>query len=58
MRTPGAADAVRTLEAIGARVDVIACDIGDRRAVQSMVNEIRNSRTPLTGVIHAANGAR
>ena len=54
MRTPGAAEAVRTLEAIGARVDVIACDISDRSAVQSMLHEIRNSRTPLTGVLHAA----
>ena len=54
MRTPGAAEAVRTLEAIGARVDVIACDISDRSAVQSMVSEIRSSRPPLTGVLHAA----
>ncbi|HKC17327.1 MAG TPA: SDR family NAD(P)-dependent oxidoreductase, partial [Steroidobacteraceae bacterium] len=54
MRTPGAAEAVRTLEALGARVDVIACDINNRSAVQSMLSEIRNSRTPLTGVLHAA----
>jgi acyl carrier protein len=54
MRTPGAAEAVRTLEALGARVDVHACDINDRSAVQAMLNEIRNSRTPLTGVLHAA----
>ena len=54
LRTPGAAEAVRALEALGARVDVIACDISDRSAVQSMLTEIRNSRTPLTGVLHAA----
>jgi len=54
MRTPGATEAVRTLEALGAQVSVIACDVNDRSAVQSMLKEIRNSRTPLTGVLHAA----
>ena len=54
MRTPGAAEAVRSLEALGARVEVVACDISERSAVQAMLDEIRNTGTPLTGVLHAA----
>lgn len=54
MRTPGAVEAVRSLEALGARVEVVACDICDRGAVQAMLNEIRSSPSPLTGVLHAA----
>jgi phthiocerol/phenolphthiocerol synthesis type-I polyketide synthase C len=53
-RTPGAAEAVRSLEALGASVTVMACDIGDRNAVRSMLDEIRTASVPLTGVLHAA----
>ena len=54
MRTPGAAEAVQSLEALGARVTVMACDISDGSAVRSMLDEIRTASVPLSGVLHAA----
>ncbi|MGA7181517.1 MAG: SDR family NAD(P)-dependent oxidoreductase [Thiobacillaceae bacterium] len=53
-KTPGAAEAVRELEAMGARVKVCACDIADRSAVQSMLEKIHHELPPLTGILHAA----
>ena len=52
--TPGAAEAVNALEAMGVRVTVVACDITDRVAVQSMLADIRRDGPPLTGILHAA----
>jgi acyl carrier protein/short-subunit dehydrogenase len=54
MRTPGAAEAVQSLEALGASVTVMACDISDGNAVRSMLDEIRTASVPLSGVLHAA----
>ena len=54
MQTPGAATAVRELEALGARVQVAACDCADYVAVQSLLNDIRRNCPPLTGILHAA----
>lgn len=53
-RTPGADEAVRELTSLGARVEIIACDIADHAAVQSMLDEIRQNCPPLTGILHAA----
>lgn len=53
-QTPGVAEAVSGLEALGARVEVVACDISDRAAVQSMLGKIRVDCPPLTGILHAA----
>ncbi len=53
-RTPGAAAAVRELEALGARVETVACDITERVAVQTLLADIRRNWPPLTGVLHAA----
>jgi NADPH:quinone reductase-like Zn-dependent oxidoreductase/NADP-dependent 3-hydroxy acid dehydrogenase YdfG/acyl carrier protein len=52
--TPGAAEAVNDLEALGARVKVVACDITDRAAVQSMLGNIVSSCPPVSGILHAA----
>ncbi|MGO4618118.1 type I polyketide synthase [Nocardia sp. 2YAB30] len=50
---PGAAGIRDELSALGAHVDVVACDAADRAAVDAMVAAIP-SEHPLTGVIHAA----
>ena len=52
--TPGAAEAVSDLEALGARVKVVACDITDRAAVRSMLRDIRPDCPPISGILHAA----
>ncbi|MHB8473445.1 MAG: SDR family NAD(P)-dependent oxidoreductase [Gammaproteobacteria bacterium] len=54
VQTPGALDAVRELEALGAQVKVVACDIADRAAVQAMLVDIRRTCPRLAGVLHAA----
>ncbi|MEV3964773.1 SDR family NAD(P)-dependent oxidoreductase [Nocardia sp. NPDC050193] len=50
---PGAAELREELSALGAHVEVMACDVADRAAVDAMVSAIP-SEHPLTGVIHAA----
>ena len=52
--TPGAAQAVQALEAMGVHVEVVACDIADPAAVQSMLADIRRNGAALTGILHAA----
>jgi NADPH:quinone reductase-like Zn-dependent oxidoreductase/short-subunit dehydrogenase/acyl carrier protein len=52
--TPGATQAVQALEAMGVQVEVVACDIADRAAVQSMLADIRRNGPALTGILHAA----
>ncbi|WP_229070446.1 type I polyketide synthase [Actinoplanes sp. DH11] len=47
---PGAADLRDELTAIGATVDVVACDIADRAAVAALIDGLPG----LTGVVHAA----
>lgn len=54
IQTPGAAETAAGLEALGACVKVIACDVADRAALQSALAEIRRELPPLKGVLHAA----
>ncbi len=51
--TPGAADAVAELQALGARVTVAALDVADRVALQSVLAAVPGE-LPLRGVVHAA----
>jgi len=53
-QTPGAAEAVRDLEALGAQVEVCTCDIADRSAVQTLLDQIYRDMPPLAGILHAA----
>ncbi|MFD7842654.1 SDR family NAD(P)-dependent oxidoreductase [Nocardia sp. NPDC059764] len=53
METPGAAEAVAELTALGAHVDVVACDAADRAALDRLLATIP-ARHPLTMVVHAA----
>jgi phthiocerol/phenolphthiocerol synthesis type-I polyketide synthase C len=52
--TPGIADAVEELEALGALVHVYACDITQREQLAAVMAEIRHDLPPLRGVLHAA----
>ncbi|MGI5183700.1 SDR family NAD(P)-dependent oxidoreductase [Dactylosporangium sp. CA-152071] len=49
---PGADDLVRELTGQGARVTVVACDVGDRDAVRRLIAALADE--PVTAVVHAA----
>ncbi|WP_367136893.1 thioester reductase domain-containing protein [Saccharothrix sp. HUAS TT1] len=51
--SPGAARLRAELTALGAHVDVVACDVGDRDAVTGLLAAIP-AEHPLTGVVHTA----
>ncbi|CAL9641592.1 SDR family NAD(P)-dependent oxidoreductase [Streptomyces sp. enrichment culture] len=51
--TPGAADLVAELSALGAAVTVAACDVADRAALAALLGGIPAEHR-LTGVVHAA----
>ncbi|MFC3125134.1 SDR family NAD(P)-dependent oxidoreductase [Pseudoroseomonas globiformis] len=51
---PGAAAAVTTLAALGARATVHAADAADAVALEAALIEIRAEGPPLVGVVHAA----
>ncbi|GAB4585539.1 hypothetical protein Ntsu_33710 [Nocardia sp. IFM 10818] len=51
--TPGATELVAELTALGAHVDVVACDAADRGALEAVLASIP-ARHPLTAVVHAA----
>ena len=54
LETPGAAELVAALQALGAEtVQVVSCDVSDRDAVRSVLSSIPAER-PLTGVFHLA----
>ncbi|MDX9886290.1 SDR family NAD(P)-dependent oxidoreductase [Thauera sp.] len=50
----GAAQAIEELGALGVKVQAHACDITDAHAVAQLVDQLRDSAAPLTGVLHAA----
>ena len=50
---PGAAELVADLEAAGAQVQVLACDVAERAAVAKVIADIPVQH-PLSGVVHAA----
>ncbi|WP_280398462.1 type I polyketide synthase [Nocardia carnea] len=50
---PGAGELAAELAALGATVDVVACDLADRDAVDELIARIHPAH-PLTGVVHAA----
>ncbi|RKN11896.1 type I polyketide synthase [Streptomyces radicis] len=52
-QAPGAADLAAELEALGARVTVASCDIGDRDDVARLLASLPDDR-PLTAVLHTA----
>jgi acyl transferase domain-containing protein/acyl carrier protein len=53
LSSPGAAEAVAELEALGTRVTVAAVDVADREALRAAIEAIP-AELPLRGVIHAA----
>ena len=54
-RTPGAAECVAELRALGAEVSLYAADVADPAALMAVLDDIRRSRPPLRGVVHAAS---
>ncbi|MFH8620255.1 SDR family NAD(P)-dependent oxidoreductase, partial [Streptomyces sp. NPDC017979] len=50
---PGAAELVAELTELGAAVDVVACDTGDREALSGLLAAVPE-RHPLTAVVHTA----
>ncbi|WP_344867048.1 type I polyketide synthase, partial [Planomonospora alba] len=50
---PGAAELAAELEALGAEVEIAACDAADRDALAALLAAVPAER-PLTGVVHAA----
>ncbi len=51
--TPGAADLQEELEDLGARVSVVACDVGDQDSVRGLLDRVPGE-FPLGAVVHAA----
>ncbi|MEV1043107.1 type I polyketide synthase [Streptomyces sp. NPDC050204] len=51
---PGAVELVAELEALGAAVEVVACDVSDREALAGLVEGLRQAGTPVRSVIHTA----
>ncbi|GAA2329946.1 hypothetical protein GCM10010376_57780 [Streptomyces violaceusniger] len=49
----GADDLRKELEGMGTRVELVACDVGDRMAVAELVSGVV-AQAPLTGVVHTA----
>jgi pimaricinolide synthase PimS1 len=52
--TPGVGDLCAELEAAGASVSVVACDVADRQAVAGVFAEMIPADRPLRTVVHAA----
>jgi acyl transferase domain-containing protein/NADPH:quinone reductase-like Zn-dependent oxidoreductase/acyl carrier protein/NADP-dependent 3-hydroxy acid dehydrogenase YdfG/SAM-dependent methyltransferase len=54
LATPGAEQAIASLEELGAHVHVFACDVADRPALQAVLQTVGRDLPPLRGVLHAA----
>lgn len=54
LATPGAEAALESIRALGASVEVCACDITDQNALKELINRIRKTCPPIKGVLHAA----
>src|SRR5713101_4369089 len=54
-QTPGAADRVVELTALGAEVSIYAGDVADPASLAAVLDEIRRRQQPLRGVVHAAS---
>ena len=54
LATPGAQEAIAGLEAQGARVEAVACDIADHDVLAKVIERIQKTLPPLKGVLHAA----
>jgi thioester reductase-like protein len=51
---PGGEEILRDIRALGAKVTVKACDMGDSAAVSALLTDIRKKGLPLVGVFHGA----
>ncbi|BBU69675.1 type I polyketide synthase [Fluviibacter phosphoraccumulans] len=54
MATPDAEAAIQSIRALGASVEVCACDITDKAALSELIVRIRTTHPPIKGVLHAA----
>ncbi|MCF0083274.1 SDR family NAD(P)-dependent oxidoreductase, partial [Streptomyces lomondensis] len=54
LQAPGAVELVAELEALGAAVEVAACDVSDRAALEALVEGLRQAGTPVRSVVHTA----
>lgn len=52
--TPGAEHVLAELRAQGVAAQALACDISDAQAVATLIEEVKRSGPPLSGVLHAA----
>ncbi len=52
-QAPGAQERKSELEALGARVSVVSCDVSDRAQLQALIESVP-AELPLHGVVHAA----
>ena len=53
--TPGAAERVAELNALGAEVRLYAGDVADPASLAAVLDDIRRTQPPLRGVVHAAS---
>ncbi|WP_369172977.1 type I polyketide synthase [Streptomyces sp. R28] len=51
---PGAVELVAELEALGAAVEVVVCDVSDRKALEALVEGLKEAGTPVRSVFHTA----
>jgi acyl transferase domain-containing protein/NADPH:quinone reductase-like Zn-dependent oxidoreductase/acyl carrier protein len=52
--TPGAAEAIRELAALGCDARAWRCDVSDRSAISATLDRVRAEQAPIVGVLHAA----